>query len=663
MKPLHAYSGGMFRQRHRRMLELAGWDVGLGWPGSAGHVAAWGQRPVSHRARWVARQSGAALLTIEDGFLRSVHPGVTGEPTLSLVIDDLGIYYDASRPSRLEVLVQTGEEDPEAGALIARIREIGLSKYTPMGRAESALPTPGYVLIIDQTRGDSSIAGAGADAATFTEMLAAARAENPGRPIVIRAHPDCSVSAKTGHFQPRDLLSEETLLSDPMNPWPLIEGAAKVYTVSSQLGFEAVLAGKDVHCFGLPFYAGWGLTQDRQTCPRRGQARSVAQVFTAAYRDYPIYYDPYRDRLTGLSETIETLGCLSRQWGGPSKNLILTGFRTWKRRHTLRFAPPLAASARFTDDPTEAGAIAQRTDAVHWVWASKMPESPLATPTIRVEDGFLRSIGLGAELVDAASLVFDDLGIYYDPRHQSRLEVLIAKAADLTLRERKRADALILRINETGISKYNQGAAPQIDIPHGQQVILVPGQVEDDASVRLGCGEIRTNRALLQAARAANPDAFLIYKPHPDVEAGLRPGAIDQPDARLADHVAEGTAPAPLISLADQIWTLTSLMGFEALLRGKQVTCLGLPFYAGWGLTEDQMACPRRLARSDLTTLVHAALIAYPRYLDPVTHLPCEVELVVERLASGEQAHRPWWQVPLTKAQGWCAGHGVTFWR
>ncbi len=126
----------------------------------------------------------------------------------------------------------------------------------------------------------------------------------------------------------------------------------------------------------------------------------------------------------------------------------------------------------------------------------------------------------------------------------------------------------------------------------------MPGQVEDDASILTGAGDIRTNRALLQAARDANPDAVILYKPHPDVEAGLRAGALAAAAIGIADMVLSDADPVDLIEACDEVWTMTSLLGFEALLRGKPVTCLGAPFYAGWGLTRDLGPVPeRRTAR------------------------------------------------------------------
>ena len=146
---------------------------------------------------------------------------------------------------------------------------------------------------------------------------------------------------------------------------------------------------------------------------------------------------------------------------------------------------------------------------------------------------------------------------------------------------------------------------------------------------------------------------MIVYKPHPDVEAGLRPGAIDARD--LADVVADNADPVALIEACNELFTLTSLMGFEALLRKIPVTTLGAPFYAGWGLTRDLGQPPaRRVARPTLAGLVHATLIDYPRYLDPVTGQPCPVEVAVARLAAG-YTHQPPMLRGLSKLQGMLA--------
>ncbi|MGR3698930.1 MAG: capsular polysaccharide export protein, LipB/KpsS family, partial [Roseovarius sp.] len=327
------------------------------------------------------------------------------------------------------------------------------------------------------------------------------------------------------------------------------------------------------------------------------------------------------------------------------------GMRLWKRAPLQRF---------FGQHRRMVFGGAPRTDRRVMVWASQADTAPVGA--VRVEDGFLRSRGLGADLIPPLSLVCDDLGIYYDPTHESRLERLIAARARLRPDQDQRAEALIASLIRHGLSKYNLGQ-PVPDLPEGRR-ILVPGQVEDDASIRLGAGTIRTNLALLQAARTANPDAVILYKPHPDVEAGLRPGAVPPAAARdLADVILDRTDPARLLGMVDEVWTMTSLLGFEALLRGVRVTTTGTPFYAGWGLTRDLGDIPaRRNARPTLRGLVHATLIDYPRYRDPVTGRPCPVELVVERLAHGPLPRPGPANRFLAKLQGALASHAA-WWR
>jgi capsular polysaccharide export protein len=146
------------------------------------------------------------------------------------------------------------------------------------------------------------------------------------------------------------------------------------------------------------------------------------------------------------------------------------------------------------------------------------------------------------------------------------------------------------------------------------------------------------NLALLREARRRNPDAFIVYKPHPDVERLGRLGAIPPKRAReYADDIADHAPVVALLDRASRVETLTSLTGFEALLRGKRVTAHGQPFYAGWGLTEDIHPPPRRERRLDIDELVAGALILYPRYYDPVSRLPCPVEIAVERISAGRR--------------------------
>jgi capsular polysaccharide export protein len=178
-----------------------------------------------------------------------------------------------------------------------------------------------------------------------------------------------------------------------------------------------------------------------------------------------------------------------------------------------------------------------------------------------------------------------------------------------------RAANLRRRIVASGITKYNVGQGAWLRPPHAHRVILVPGQVETDASLRYGAPAICRNLGLVQAVRQENPDSYVVYKPHPDVRAGLRAGgAGEQQASAWCDEILGDVPMGELLKQVDEVHVMTSLTGFEALLRQKIVVCYGLPFFAGWGLTRDILALTRRTRHLRLDELVAAALILYPIY-------------------------------------------------
>lgn len=665
LRRLFPYTAGFLRSpRLRAILRAAGYSLHLGLPGPEDQVVVWGRSPYAARGEAVAAQRGVGLVRLEDAFLRSVHPGRqrgAGGP-LGLLIDPEGVHYDAATPSSLERLL--ARERLDDTALLNRARDgmerlkaLDLSKYSDFDPTLEA-PPPGYVLVIDQTAGDASVTYGGATPATFREMLAVAQIENPAARILIKTHPETRAGLRAGHFGAEHESERVTLFDAPVSPWKLLEGAIAVYTVSSLMGYEAILAGHRPRVFGQPFYAGWGLTSDENPVPRRTRRLTRAQIFAASHILAPSWYDPCRDRLCSFEDAVDQLEAEVRAFRADRGGHIATGMRLWKRRPLQQVfgrEKPLV----FIEPPAQAAQRAEATGQSLLIWAGKEPEG-FAGPALRVEDGFLRSKGLGAELVAPLSLVTDRLGIYYDPTRPSQLETLIARP--LAPQERRRAERLVAALRKAGVSKYNLGGDVP-DLPEGHR-ILVPGQVEDDASIRLGGGKIVTNRALLARVRAENPEAVVIYKPHPDVEAGLRPGALSEDEAlRLADRVASRADPVALIEAVDEVWTMTSTLGFEALLRGKPVTVTGAPFYAGWGLTRDIGWVPgRRQARPDIVQLAHAVLIAYPRYYDPLTRRPCPPEVVVDRLAHGPLPRAGLGNRALAKLQGLFAGQ-AHLWR
>ncbi len=321
---------------------------------------------------------------------------------------------------------------------------------------------------------------------------------------------------------------------------------------------------------------------------------------------------------------------------------VCIGMSWWKRRRIAEFFATPSGGPVFRRSVAAAVDEAASRDGAIAVWATREPaglaEAARARgiPLVRIEDGFLRSVGLGSDFLPGASIVLDEGGIYFDPDSGSDLERLLREGKfDPALLARARR--LIDRIVAGGITKYNfAGRTARIPWPPGRRRILVPGQVEDDLSVRLGGGGVRGNLDLLARVRAANPDAFIVYKPHPDVVAGHRKGAVDVAALRrYADWIVRGGSIAALCGEIDELHTLTSLSGFEALLRRLPVTVYGRPFYAGWGLTRDIVPWDRGRLLS-LDELAAGALLLYPRYLDPLTRQLCDPETIIDRLAQRE---------------------------
>ena len=256
----------------------------------------------------------------------------------------------------------------------------------------------------------------------------------------------------------------------------------------------------------------------------------------------------------------------------------------------------------------------------------------------RMEDGFVRSVGLGVDLIKPLSLVLDKTGIYYDATAPSGLEQILNKANQFSPALLLQAQQLRHKLIKLKLSKYNVGGTINLDLPPNKKIILVPGQVETDASILKSSFEIKTNLALLETVRKENPQAFIIYKPHPDVVAGSRYGKIKQ---SLADMELTDGNMAELLDYIDEVHTITSLTGFEALLRKIKVVTYGMPFYAGWGLTQDHYQCARRQQKLSLTELIAGTLIEYPTYIHPQKNQICSVDVVIDFLAEQKKIQKP----------------------
>lgn len=636
--------------------------LGMGRFAAVDAIAGWGLRPSTRKARAYAQRHGLPYVALEDGFLRSFGTG-QHFPPLSMVLDDVGVYYDCTRPSALERLLASGADllQPDAAAIAlarARVLQAGLSKYNHApDLPEGALRVGDVqrVLVVDQTAGDMSVALGGADGQTFTTMLAAALEENPGATVYVKTHPEVSAGRKGGYLteiQPSDRV---VLLREAVNPLSLIRQMDKVYVVSSTMGFEALLAGKPVTCFGVPWYAGWGATDDRQpdhpAMARRtagtGRQRTVDELFATGYMHYTRYLNPQTHQLGTISDVMDWLErqrSMARRFAG---RMIVVGFRRWKAANVQAMLSLKPGAVVFVKNAQAAAALQPQGQDCLICWG-RVPPAGVAelaaqcrVRLLRMEDGFVRSVGLGSDLIPPQSFVLDAQGIYFDPSQSSELEAML-NTRTLTDDDIRRAQAVRAFIVRHGITKYNLEPLLPLNWPsEGRHTVLVPGQVEDDASIRFGCDAagVCTNLGLLQAAREQFPDAYIVYKPHPDVVSGNRKGRLAVKAAsEWADHVELQASVVSCIEASRTVVTMTSLTGFDALLRGKRVVVHGRPFYAGWGLTEDKLLVPRRSRVRALDELVACALLHYPLYWDPVLKGYTNCEAVLNQLLQQREA-------------------------
>ncbi|EOH5867530.1 capsular polysaccharide biosynthesis protein [Campylobacter jejuni] len=622
----------------------------------------WGRKKSGLKAMNLAKKYKAKFILLEDGFIRSLNLGVENSPSFSMVKDDIGIYYDATAPSKLENLLNTyefkDEEIKQAKKAIELIKKYKISKYNN----NLDIPDDYFqkdekrVLIITQTANDASLEFGLAKDFKTVDMIKDAIKENPKSKIYIKIHPDVLSGKKQSDLDINSLPKECILISENFNPIALLEFFDKVYTKTSGMGFEALIQECECVCYGMPFYAGWGLTKDKLECKRRMQKRSLEEVFYAAYILYSEYFNPYLNQKSNIFDTIQTLAKYKSIEKANSNRLFMLGFTLWKRYFIKPFFKAKNNEIIFLNSIKSLARYKLKEDDKFFIWGKKYDENTLKnlllvkakeqnltsfTPKVSlVEDGFIRSISLGSDLTRPFSLIVDDKGLYIDPNKVSKLEELLQNEI-FDKNMLNRAKNIIKTLLENRFSKYNglKHEDLKINAKIGQKVILIPAQVEDDASMILGGFGLST-LDLLKEVRSKNQDAYIIFKPHPDVLSGNRVGLKDETlILEFCDEIVKDCSIDSAIKIADEIHTITSTSGFDALLRAKKVFTYGMPFYAGWGLTKDKYRCERRTRKLSLEELVAGALIIYPRYINPKTKTLCEIEVCLDIMLNLQKAY------------------------
>jgi capsular polysaccharide export protein len=244
----------------------------------------------------------------------------------SYIIDDMGFYFDSKSGSRVEQYLNTKEfslstdEKKRCFELIQFIVRNKITKYN-----FQSLNAPEYmkqqgkkVLVVDQTFVDASILRGGGSNESFDRMLMDAMKEHPDATVIVKSHPDTHLQKKNSYYEGLAISPADSarivMITAPVNPYVLLEGVDVVYTCTSQLGFEALMAGKKVKTYGMPIYAGWGLTEDTLSCPRRKSKRSVEEVFYALYVAFATHIDPFTLERCTLEQYLESLLILRNKY-------------------------------------------------------------------------------------------------------------------------------------------------------------------------------------------------------------------------------------------------------------------------------------------------------------------------------------------------------------
>jgi len=383
-------------------------------------VLVWGRKANTREALQFASKHDVPVQYLEDGWIRSSAANPHSRTCYSILKDTTGVYYDSRSPSDLENLLNLSDAQfssiatPERIAYAQRCREqlvrSNISKYNFVSRKSQVRshPEKQHVLVIDQTRDDASVLYGAMDATGFEQMLHAAVKENPDAHITVKMHPDVVSGRRRGYLKELAEKLNVDINADAINPLLMLKQVDKVYVGTSQLGFEALLCNKPVVVFGQPFYAGWGLSDDRSPITRRIQKRSIDELFYASHIALARYCNPVTGEPWQLHECLEHVELQLRMFDRNAQHFDCVGITAWKQKYLRQYLRSPDGSVNFSSGKVRRSSSSNAK--LTWgyrAYSKLQPEaeqSVSGVPLLRVEDGFLRSMGLGSDFNAPASL-------------------------------------------------------------------------------------------------------------------------------------------------------------------------------------------------------------------------------------------------------------------
>lgn len=227
------------------------------------------------------------------------------------ILDDMGYYFDARQPSRLEKILNSSDfsisrdDFDRSQKLIKRIIDEKITKYNKYVSDNniSWRPQIDSVLVIEQKMNDASIIFSDGHIEDFQTMVHDACTSYPDKTIYFKRHPDNILSNNISFLN----LNYDNLIvvPDEVSVTDLLDYCGYIYTVSSQVGFEGLLRKKKVYTYGKPFYSGWGLTVDRNKTERRNKIRTVEELFYVACIKLSVYFNPLNDEMMSIEDSFD----------------------------------------------------------------------------------------------------------------------------------------------------------------------------------------------------------------------------------------------------------------------------------------------------------------------------------------------------------------------
>lgn len=607
---------------------------------------------------------------LDFGFLSSKFCKQGNLQPIALAYDDLAPYF-SEKASDLELLLSQYDfnSEPElidrADTFIEKLLKFDLDEKKQIYGEK----TKQRILILGQAEDDLYVTQGSGQQYSGNDLVSMAYLEHPEAQIIYKPHADVLHHRRKGLSNPKDVEHLCQILGEAFDLVDALEDVDQVYTISAPEAFEAIIRGIKVTTLGKPYYAGWGLTDDRQSYERRNRVLSLQEFVVGYYLKYLKYYDPGYNKLTELEDAFERLIAFREMES--VKTEFNNKIELDKQANILEsYEPkPVIKNTFFIYCSLEWRPIFESlyqhqkliflkkpmTPQVFIeTWAKKIKFCQDAVLMIQsdIAEKFLWDFAqknhipvyfVREGLIDGKSLLNKKFSIAMDSKapfnsyHEiSDMENLLL-SCDLTQEPQwlEKVKALIenLYLSDKQFYKNTWNANTAYGEKKNKRVLVI-GEAEDDINIKLASPIKFSANELVELAYLENPDAQIIYKPfrgylNAKVAGHLNPYNVQHICTLLTDDIL----PEQSLETIDHVYTLTSNLGFSALLRGIQVTTLGCPFYAGWGLTDDRQSIERRSKTLSLYELVAVIYFQYFKYYDPILKAIVPLDMVLKRIA------------------------------